>query len=188
MFNNGVEWCNGQIGLIVELPHPSLLYQWKSFPLLLALSGIQNLPCDPLIIESLLSHGWKMTNMKPAPELVHYYYRGIFGKHYQYGIRPLAVLRCSNNESKHILADFSAKYVSSKTIVILFIMNRSRIVSEVKPSRYKFFDTISTIIPSPSSDFSLITNLKRKSNDQIKETYQRDRNHDFWLSFWNYYE
>jgi hypothetical protein len=104
--------------------------------------------------------------MKLAPELVHYYYRGIFGKHYQYRIRPLVVLRCSNNEGKHTLADFSAKYVSSKIIVILSIMNRSRIVSEVKPSCYKFFNTNSTIIPSSSSDFSLITNLKR--NQMIK--------------------
>jgi len=89
-FNNGLEWSNGQIGLIVELPHPTLINQWKSFPLLLAPPGIRSLPRDPFTIESLLNHGWKMTNMKPAPELVHHCYRGIFGKRYQYGIRPLA--------------------------------------------------------------------------------------------------
>jgi hypothetical protein len=80
---------------------------------------------------------------------------------------PLTVPRRSSDEGKHASADFSAEYVSSQAIAMLPAMNRSRPASEVDASRHNFSDAASTITPSPGSDFSLFTNSKRDSDDQI---------------------
>ncbi len=80
---------------------------------------------------------------------------------------PLTTLRRSNNESKHTSADFSTEYSSSQTIIILPVMNISIPLSEINALRYNFSDAISTITPSPSSNFFLFTDFKCKSDDQI---------------------
>jgi hypothetical protein len=46
-------------------------------------------------------------------------------------------------------------------------MNRSRPISEIDVSCYKFSDAVSTIISSSSNDFLLFTNFKLDSGDQI---------------------
>jgi len=89
-FNNGTLWSNGQIGLITELPDSTVLMNWKSFPMLLAPPGVRSLPSDTYSLESLKTSGWKVVNMKPAPDLVHHCQGGMFGKRYQYGIRSMA--------------------------------------------------------------------------------------------------
>jgi predicted GIY-YIG superfamily endonuclease len=89
-FNNGTLWSNGQLGLIAELPTPISLQQWKSFPILLAPPGVRSLPSNCDSSESLIASGWKIVQMKPAPDLAHHCQRGMFGKRCQYGIRPMA--------------------------------------------------------------------------------------------------
>jgi hypothetical protein len=81
---------------------------------------------------------------------------------------PLTVSRRPIDEGKHASADFLAEYgTSSEAIATLPPMSRSRPASEVDASRHNFSDAASTITPSPGSDFSLLTNSKRDSDDQI---------------------
>lgn len=80
---------------------------------------------------------------------------------------PRTVPRSSIEERKHASANFSAQYGSSEPIATVLAASRSRPASEVDASRYNFSDAASTITPSPGSDFSLLTNSKRDSDDQI---------------------